>query len=280
MASPNRKPGSSDWPATGYWTTGSAPASTDSATVDAGGDTINQNMDQSAVDLTALYVGPGFKGNIDALLIDVNQGGAGVFTYDGSGQRMSIGRSGGTLAKVVMQNTAGTAVLSLLNGAVTLLEVLNGMVIVAGGCTPATIRMMGGDCVVQYNSGNLVTTIDAMAGRLHLQRDFTTLNLGEKAVVTWDGDGDSGALTGGAVNLNGGLLKWLRGSLGALTLKAGGIDMTAIQKAGLAAASITHWYGTKLMYPAGSKAPNLGSETLVGGGATKSYGGSGTGTGS
>lgn len=131
--------------------------------------------------------------NVSAASVFRNAAGAGELYYTPDGTCVTFRHMGPSFSKLV-----GT-------GAITVLEQFAGDVNVGVGITPATVKIGGGDMLIDGAAGTNPTTIHCGGGRLRTLRGCTTLNLFGSGILTLDCGAD--AIT--TINMNGGLLNWV-----------------------------------------------------------------------
>lgn len=255
-----RKAGSKDWADTGYWNTGAIPTDGDDVVIGDGGDIIDTGVSQSAVDLKSLKVYPGFRGSVLGLEIDIDDSGGGLLEYSGTGERFEVV---GTIAKLVHKPSNARTIMRVFgSSAVTLAEIVAGVLIFEGGATPATLKQFGGDLVLLWHASNAPTNIVCSAGRAIIHRGWTSLVVKGTADVTFDGHSGTNVITGGTVQLDGGRFRWKSGNLGQLTLNAGEFDYHEIKQGGYTAGNVTTNPAVKEVKPINpSLEPTFGSVT-------------------
>lgn len=235
-----RKPGSSDFTASGYWSAGSSPATGEDLKVTSGKDSFTSNTNLSAVDAQSLTFGPDHGddatviGTASApLRIDLDRTGAsdGLYMSNRFREANLAGGTGGVWTKAVIAPINPSARVNLGAVAITTLIIENGIVDVTSDCTCTTIRVYGGDVTIRVHGSN-VPTIENYGGRVRLFRDWTALTC-TGGDTEWDVAPETGtAYTGGTVTLtgSGARVAPVSGSCGTCVFRAGTVDKSKARK--------------------------------------------------
>lgn len=192
MASRVLTAGKTDWSDTASWAGGVVPVDNDDVFIYEGAQTVSAGLNQSAINLNSLYIGPDFKGNIgsDAAPLQINGDGASPtkFTWAATGGGYckisgtipvmdAIGQgtlyaAGGTWAKL---NASGSA--RVVFDASCEITVTTGRVIVSS---------QGASVVIPAKTGGGTTTCAlavVTAGKLQSARTFLTAQVGSAGGV-------------------------------------------------------------------------------------------------
>lgn len=275
MATNIRTKGSTDFGDSTFWKVGGTPtalASGQDLRIYEGADNFATNTDQSAKDFQSCVFDKGFgdlstkvgSGAGGPLLMEVNQTGSGYFKFLGRCQELVF--SAGA-AKTVHRmewfplnpsaqwkcTIAGTFTTALLG---------NGQAQLGQTADFGTIKIFGGDHVLDKSSGSNTPNIEIYAGRLTLRRDWGSLKIGGSGKVVYEGDG---SFTGGTVEMSGhpdeSSLLWRSGHTGNVTVNSGRLDLSQL------ASDATR--GTLDMYPASTLIQRAGGAALTGGTLTE-----------
>lgn len=266
-------PGTADWGPDGNWLTitggaSTKPASTDTVYFSAGQDNITGTLNQSAVDLTALYETDGSTnrlggGSGGSLLIDVNQTNTGIIDKGGAG----IWQLSGIYYKVIVRSgylgiTGGTT------GGTGTFAGSGSLNVIAGECyvfaatvlASNSIIQHGGLLTVEYLASDVPANLTVYDGRAIIYRPLAVLVVNGGNVIY---QVENVATASPAITVNGGLLDWRAGWAASLAANGGNITFEnqvlpiTITNATFAGSSVTNRLGT------GPLLVTYGSATIV-----------------
>lgn len=192
-----------------------------------GTDVYSADLNQTAIDFTAIYASAAYRGNLGgaslgAFTCDVDQVATGKVVLNFGGREWyHNGGTGGTVNLYEINPVLADAQVVLNSMTLTKARVMNGAVRMLSDCDVATAYFTGGDSLIDESGANTFTLVDVSGNaRLRLKRDGTTLRCGGNGRLTVD-DFDCAPTT---LEVRGGYVDWGGGDIGTFNAYGGTID--------------------------------------------------------